>query len=260
LRTTFPELARLPRLPQDDSAASLVLDPFVVEWHRMKECDMKRQPRIIDMESWPRREHYEFFKSYPVPFFSMTTSVDVAPLRGMLKMRDVSFTIGLLHVLTRAANDVPQFRQRIREGGAIEHERVHPGVTVLCEGDVFRFSILTYFDSLDRFASDASEAMKMTRNGTPLLPEAFFEEGRPRDDLLYCTSLPWFSFSGMFHPVGPDSMDSAPRIAWGRFEEKDGKLAMPLNVQAHHALIDGVHLAKFFKRVEELIRSAETTI
>jgi len=218
---------------------------------------MKRHPRIIDMDSWPRREHYEFFKSYPVPFFSMTTSVDVAPLRKMLKTRDVSFTIGLLHVVTRAANDVPQFRQRLREGGPVEHERVHPGITVLCEGDVFRFSILTYYDSLDRFAEEASEAMAAVRHSDALLPEPFFEEGRPRDDLLYCTSLPWFSFSGMFHPVGPESMDSAPRIAWGRFEENGGRLVMPLNVQAHHALIDGVHLAKFFKGVEELL-SIET--
>jgi chloramphenicol O-acetyltransferase type A len=51
-----------------------------------------------------------------------------------------------------------------------------------------------------------------------------------------------------------------PRIAWGRFEEREGKLVMPLNVQAHHALIDGVHLAKFFRKVEDLILSVETTI
>jgi len=219
---------------------------------------MKRQPRIIDMESWPRRDHYEFFKSYPVPFFSMTTSVDVRPLRTMLKARGVSFTIGLLHVLTRAANDVPQFRQRIGDNGAIEHACVHPGVTVLCEGDVFRFSILTFYDSLDRFAAETSAAMERARTDEILLPDTFFDGGKPRTDLLYCTALPWFSFTGMFHPVGPDPTDSAPRIAWGRFEEADGKLAMPLNVQAHHALIDGIHLAKFFQQVEEIVQDTES--
>ena len=221
---------------------------------------MKRQPRIIDLESWPRREHYEFFKPYPVPFFSITTSVDVAPLRKLLKIRDVPFTVGLLYVLSRAANNVPQFRQRIREDAPIEHECVHPGVTVLCTGDVFRFCFLTYCDDFPRFAREASEAMELTRQDRPLVPESIVEEGWLRDDMLYCTSLPWFSFSGMLHPLGPDPTDSVPRIAWGRFEEKEGKLAMPLNVQAHHALIDGIHLARFFENVEDLIGNFESLI
>ena len=221
---------------------------------------MRSQPRVIDLDDWARREHYEFFRNYPVPFFSITTSLDVAPLRRTLKLRDVPFTVGLLHVLTRAANGVPEFRQRIRESSPIEHECVHPGVTVLCEGDVFRFCFLTYFDSLGRFASAASEAMTTVRQGESLVHEPLLEEGRIRDDMLYCTSLPWFSFSGMLHPIGPDPTDSVPRIAWGRFEEKEGKLVMPLNVQAHHALVDGIHLAKFFERVEGLIQRAETAI
>jgi len=221
---------------------------------------MTTEIRRIDVSGWARREHYEFFKQYPVPFFSITTSVDVEPLRQMLKIRGISFTVGLLHLLARAANDVPELRQRIREGAPIEHQCVHPAVTILCKGDIFRFCFLTYSDSLDRFASEASEAMEMVRQGESLVHEPLLEEGRIRDDLLCCTSLPWFSFSGMFHPVGPDPADSMPRIAWGRFEQKEGKLVMPLNVQAHHALVDGVHLAKFFKGVEDLIQSAEMPI
>ena len=221
---------------------------------------MAAEARRIDISSWPRREHYEFFKPSPVPFFSITTSVDITALRKALKLRGVSFTIGLLYVLSRAANDVPELRQRIREDWPVEHERVHPGITVLCEGDVFRFCFVPYLDSFDRFAREASEAMETVRQGESLVHGPLLEEGRLRDDLLYCTSLPWFSFSGMFHPLGTDPMDSVPRIAWGRFEETDGRLVMPLNVQAHHALVDGIHLAKFFQKVEDLILNAETVI
>ena len=221
---------------------------------------MDRQPRIIDLDSWSRREHYEFFKPYPIPFFSITTSVDVAPLRELLKARDVSFTVGLLYVLSRAANELPEFRQRIRQDAPIEYERVHPGITILCEGDVFQFCFLTYFDNFQRFAHEAAEAMETSRHGEALVPESIADEGRLRDDMLYCTSLPWFSFSGMLHPVSPDPMDSVPRIAWGRFEEQNGRLNLPLNVQAHHAFIDGVHLAKFLRKVEDFIQNAETAL
>jgi len=220
----------------------------------------ERRSRAIDLDSWPHREHYDFFRTYPVPFFSITTSVDVAPLRRMLKVRDISFTVGLLHALSRAANDVSEFRQRIRDGAPIEYECVHPGVTVLCEGEVFRFCFLTYFDRLERFAGEASEAMAAVRHGESLVHEALVEDGRIRDDMLYCTSLPWFSFSGMFHPLSPDPTDSVPRIAWGRFEKREGKLVMPLNVQAHHALVDGIHLAKFFRNVENQILEADRAL
>ncbi|TFG78810.1 MAG: chloramphenicol acetyltransferase, partial [Flavobacteriales bacterium] len=40
--------------------------------------------------------------------------------------------------------------------------------------------------------------------------------------------------------------DSVPRITYGKFFEQDWKLMMPLNIQAHHALVDGHHLGAFF--------------
>jgi len=94
---------------------------------------MESQPMIIDLDNWVRREHYEFFKQYPVPF-----------------------TIGWLHVVSLAADAVPEFRQRIRDGAPIEHPLIHPSVTVLCEGDVLRFRFVTYSDSLDQFAPEAA--------------------------------------------------------------------------------------------------------
>ena len=218
---------------------------------------MDRQPRIIDLDTWPRREHYEFFRPYPFPFFSITTSVDVAPLRKLLKARNASFTAGLLYVLTRAANAVPQFRQRIREEAPIEYEIIHAGVTVLCPSDIFQFCTLDYTDDFERFVRETSQAIDRARQGDALVPNALVDNGRIRDDMIYCTSLPWFTFTGMLHPLGPDPMDSVPRVAWGRFEAQAGRLVMPLNVQAHHALIDGVHLAKFFHEVEALIKNVK---
>jgi len=220
---------------------------------------MKERFRPIDLDRWPRREHYEFFRGYGLPFFSITTAIDVTSLRDTLKERAPSFTIGLVYVLARAANAVPQFRQRIREDNPVEHETVHPGMTILCEGDVFRFSILRYIDDFKRFATEAAQEMENARTSESLVPESLREEP-DRDDLLYFSALPWFSFSGMVHPLPLNPLDSVPRFAWGRFEERDNRLVMPLNVQAHHALIDGIHVAKFITCVEELIRIADSIL
>ena len=215
---------------------------------------MKERFRRIDLDHWERREHFELFRRYGFPFFSITTNIDITPLRKALKERAPSFTVGLVYMLARAANAVPQFRQRIRENGVIEHEIVHPGLTVLCEGDVFRFCFLRYLDSFERFALEATQGIEETRMAESL------GEAPGRDDLLYLTALPWFSFSGMTHPLLLEPSDSVPRIAWGRFQEKETRWVMPLNVQAHHALIDGVHIAKFIACLEESIKTADAIL
>ena len=55
-------------------------------------------------------------------------------------------------------------------------------------------------------------------------------------------------------------MDSVPRLAWGCFEERGKRLVMPLNVQAHHALIDGIHIAKLIACADELIQDCEAIL
>ncbi|MFO7176895.1 CatA-like O-acetyltransferase, partial [Enterococcus faecium] len=67
------------------------------------------------------------------------------------------------------------------------------------------------------------------------------------DDLLYITSVPWVTFSSIMHPTHQQQHDSVPRIAWGKFEHQGERLVMPLSVQAHHALVDGVHIGKYYE-------------
>ena len=168
---------------------------------------MEERFRRIDLDHWERREHFELFRQYGFPFFSITTNIDITPLRKALKERAPSFTVGFVYMLARAANAVPQFRQRIRESEVIEHKIVHPGLTVLCEGDVFRFCFLRYLDGFERFAVEATQGMEETRMAGSLC------EAPGHDDLLYLTALPWFSFSGMTLPLLLEPSDSVPRIA-----------------------------------------------
>ena len=37
--------------------------------------------KIIDLETFPRRSHYEFFKSYAYPYMGITANVDVMKLK-----------------------------------------------------------------------------------------------------------------------------------------------------------------------------------
>ena len=201
----------------------------------------------IDIETWPRRESYELFRKFGFPYFSITANVDVTALRAAAKEKKTSFTIGLVYVLSRAANAIPAFKQRMEGNGVVEYGVVHPSITILADNDQFRFCSLRYTDGFEEFAANAKVRIEQARTANSVWPEP------DRDDFLFMTSLPWIAFTAMVHPAPLDPPDSVPRFAWGKYEERDGRVLMPLNVQVHHALLDGVHVGKYFMLMQDLL-------
>jgi len=205
------------------------------------------EPREIDVERWPRRAQYELFRSFGFPYLGLTAPVDVAPLRAVLKTKGISFTIGWVHALARAANAVPELRQRLRGERVVEHAMVHPSFTVLTDDGQFSFCCLPYDEDLDTFSRTAAERIERARRAVSLFMEP------DRDDFLFMTAMPWVSFTGFMHPATLDPGDSVPRFAWGRFEADGARTMIPLNIQAHHALVDGIHVGAFFEGVRREI-------
>lgn len=81
-----------------------------------------------------------------------------------------------------------------------------------------------------------------------------------RDDLLFMSTIPWVSFTSFTHPMKLHPADSVPRFAWGKIFEKTGMLKMPLSVQGHHAVMDGVHMGRFYKKVQDFLLQPENVL
>jgi chloramphenicol O-acetyltransferase type A len=203
-------------------------------------------PRVIDIATWNRREAFDLFRGLDFPYLGVTADVDVTVLRRMHRRHGVSFTIGLVYALAVAANEVPALRRRLRGDVAVEHAVVHPSITVVAEGDAFRFVTLRHDPDFRSFADNAKERIERAKKADTLWSEP------DRDDLLFMTALPWVSFSALVHPVPLDPPDSVPRIAYGRFRTRGRRVVLPLNVQAHHALVDGIDVGRFYSRAEEI--------
>lgn len=203
--------------------------------------------RVIDMNTWPRREHYKFLSSFNHPHFSMCANVDLTIFRPAVKEQGVSFTVAFLYVLARAANAVREFRYRIQAGIVVEHEIVHPAVTLLVEDDLFAFCMVGYAEDFVEFAARAAARMAHAKAHPSLKNEP------GQDNLLYISVLPWVSFTSFAHPMQFHPADSIPRFAWGKFFEEGEALKMPLSVQGHHALMDGIHMGRFYTKVQELL-------
>jgi chloramphenicol O-acetyltransferase type A len=54
--------------------------------------------------------------------------------------------------------------------------------------------------------------------------------------------------------------DYVPRFAWGKYFEEGKCLKMPLSVQGHHAIMDGIHMGKFYGLIEEYLKQPEIVL
>ena len=203
--------------------------------------------RQINLETWPRREHFRLFSAYDYPHGSLCANVDLTRFYPVVKQRGLSFTVATVYVLARAANEIPEFRQRIRAGQVVEHEIVHLATTILAGEDLFSFCAIDYSEDFSLFAAGAAERIAYVQEHPTV------ESDPGQDDLFYMTAIPWVSFTGLMHPLDLHPVDSVPRIAWGKFFEEGEFLKMPLSVQAHHALVDGVHMGRFYEKVQDYL-------
>lgn len=200
--------------------------------------------RTIDLQGWPRRSHFEKFKGFTYPHFSMCANVDLTAFLPTLKKYEISPTVAIVYLIARTANEIPEFRQRIHGEKVIEHPVVHPSYTVLTAGDLFSFCTIHYVQDFSTFAAKAEQEIAFVKDRPTLQDEP------GADNLLFMTAIPWVSFTSFMHPIHLSPIDSVPRFAWGKFFAQAGRTLMPFSVQAHHALMDGIHMGRYYERFQ----------
>lgn len=210
--------------------------------------------RPIDIQTWPRREHFKLFSLFDHPHFSMCANVDLTVFNSAIRQHDISFTVAIVYVLSRAANAIPEFRYRIREGGVVDHEVVHPSITILTDDDLFSFCTFNYYENFAEFAHGATTKMAYIKEHPTL------EDEPGEDNLLFMTAIPWVSFTSFTNPIHLQPPDSVPRLAWGKFFQDGKLLKMPLGVQAHHAIMDGLHVGRYYAEVQDYLDHPEAYI
>jgi chloramphenicol O-acetyltransferase type A len=200
---------------------------------------------LIDLDTWPRRVHYETYRQFDHPHFNLTAAINVDHMLPIAQEYNASLTIIITYLLTRTANQIENFRWRIRDEVVIEHDVVHPSITILTADQLFSFCTMAYTPEFSTFAAEAATCIAHVREHPTL------ENKTNEDDLLFMTSIPWVSFTSFMHPLHTHPVDSIPRIAWGKIHEVEGRQKMPLSVQGHHALMDGLHVGHFFEKMQE---------
>ena len=207
--------------------------------------------RIIDMQSWPRRGHFKAFNASANPHFSMCVNLDLTAFYPAVKGSGASFTVAVVYAVARAANAVPELRCRIRGETVVEHAVVHPSTTILAKDELFRFCQIDYTQDFQVFAARAGEKIAYA------LSQEGLDDDLGRDDLLFMTAIPWVSFTSFTHPGHLHPAHSIPQFAWGKRFAQGRLTRMPLEIQVHHALVDGLHVGRFYEQIQGIFHQPE---
>jgi chloramphenicol O-acetyltransferase type A len=173
----------------------------------------RREPEILDLASWKRRQHFEFFRHYEKPWFNICADVDVTALLA---------------------------------AQVVVHPVIHGGSTVLMPDGTFAFAYFDYQTGFHAFATEGARELERVRNGPAgLRPEP------KRDDMIHYSVIPWVAFSSFSHARVRTRDVSVPKIVFGKHRRVGDRSLLPVSVEVHHALVDGLHVGRFYQRFEE---------
>lgn len=202
--------------------------------------------KFIDMENYPRKSHFEFFGSLAYPYVGFTANVDVTNPIRFAKEKGGSSFLAILYVAVKAANAVPELRQRIVDGKIAEYDHCNAGYTVALPDKTFCNCYTESRMSIEEFFVDAK-----ARQQEAMKHPGFVNPDEEETGLIFASCIPWLAFTQCIQPA-PIPADSNPRIVFGKYIKEGERTLMPLHIQCNHALVDGYHLSEFYRIFQEL--------
>jgi chloramphenicol O-acetyltransferase type A len=197
----------------------------------------------LDVEKWKRREHFELYRGFTSPFFSVTVELDVTELWRGTRAPGPSFFLASIFCALRAANTVEAFRARVRGDRVWIHDQVSIGPTVLRADNTFAFARLEPAGTFAEFVTRSEPLIRDACEVRPLVATY------ATDDVIYQTTLPWLRFTSFSNAI-EGAGDSVPRVAFGKCSEDSGRWNLPVSVEVHHAVVDGLDVARFLEELQ----------
>lgn len=207
------------------------------------------QPERIDLAAWPRREHFEHYRSRVPCSYAITVDLDVTELRAASRRTGTKTYAAQVWALATVVNRHEEFRMTLVDEAPAIWPLLHPAYTVFNpDRETFACVSTPYDTDFGAFQARMGEDVAEHRHATRMFPQ----EDLPAN-YFDVSSLPWTSFSSFALSI-KDSWDHlTPIFTLGRYEERGQETYLPLAVQIHHAAADGFHTARFVEDLRALL-------
>ena len=198
---------------------------------------------VINLNEFKRVDHFRYFQSLAYPYVGITCEVDITEFYQFIKQSHLPVFLSFLWCVSKAANDVREFRYRIKGDQLVEFDFCDTSHTVAKDDETYAYCVLKADMDYISFLK-----MAVPNHESAKLSVTIDEDPDEALSMIFISALPWLHFTDLTQPV-PFPADSNPRISWGKFIERDNKYIVAMNVLCHHALVDGIHIAQFFNKL-----------
>lgn len=211
--------------------------------------------RTVSLEEYPRRDHFLHFLQMAQPMVGLTVKVEITDWDERRRKAGAPFFLSFLYAAMAAVNAVPAFRQRIVDGGIVEYDYCDPSYTVAKEDGTYRYCLVHPEKPFPEYLEEGRRKQEEA-----LREDHLVEEGDVLGE-IFVSCLPWTSYDEVMLPY-PGGDFSIPSLTFGKVRAEkvlaleDGKVterekrSIPVTVMAHHGLVDGIHLSRFYENLE----------
>lgn len=204
----------------------------------------------IDIESWNRKELYNFFRGFAEPFYGMTVDLDITELYCYCKEKNESVFIHSLYAILKAVNNSDPLRLRIADGELYRFNKINVSPSIAKDDGTFAFAFMYYNDDFNLFRQHMQEEIERVRH----IEGMNLTEDARREDTIHFSAIPWVKFTSLSHARYLKSEESVPKISTGKIHEKEERMWMPFSIHVHHSLVDGKDVADFIESLQNILR------
>lgn len=203
--------------------------------------------RKINLETWPRREHYHYYREMLQCGYSLTARLDVTEALRFAREHGRRFYGCFLYAAAKAVNETEEMKLMTAPDGMPGiWDTVHVNFTVFHEDDKTFSDLWTeYHPDFETFYQEFERVLGSygTCHGIKGRP------GQPPN--FFCIScVPWMDYTGYTtHSVGAPAL--FPIVTFGKYTEAEGQSTLPATLTISHAAADGYHASRFFQTLQE---------
>ena len=204
---------------------------------------MANSYQIVDVKTWERATHCMVFRNSVEPAFCVTFEADITNFRQKVKSEGISFTLAMVYAVCKCANEIEALRYRFLDGKIVLYEKIDTAFTYLNKKTGL-FKVVNV-----PFMNDFSDYVKLAAKTAEEQKEYF--TGPLGNDVFQCSPMPWVKYTHISHTNSGKKDNATPLFDWGKYYEKDGRVVIPVSVQAHHSFVDGIHIGQFVDMLQK---------
>ena len=181
---------------------------------------MKGNYKVIDVNNWKRALHCQIFRNSIEPSYCVTFELDISNFLKEVKEMKCSFTMALIFLTSKCANEIEEFRYRFVDGQIVLYDKINTAFTYMNQDtELFKVVNVEMQDTLEKYVTIATEKAKNQKE---------YFTGPLGNDIFQFSPFPWVSYTHISHTNSGKKDNATPLFDWGKFFERDGKWVLPV--------------------------------